>query len=105
MPASAPTRRSRWCWSRGRAMLVGIDAVGRSAALSGLDPIEVLFFRNFCALIIQRSTGVGFGLGQIAALFLAMAVGIIGPLAKHLTTSDDADRIVLATPSPTARSP
>jgi drug/metabolite transporter (DMT)-like permease len=167
------------------AMLVGIAAVGRSAALSGLDPLQVLFFRNFfCvmwmlpllahrglslvrtsqirlyglrvglsfvsmtaffqalallpigevtaisflsplfgtlfailmlrehvgpqrwtalavgfigAMIILRPTGVGFGLGQMAALFSAMAVGVIGPLVKHLTSTDDADRIVFIT--------
>jgi drug/metabolite transporter (DMT)-like permease len=167
------------------AMLVGIATVGRSAALSGLDPMQVLFFRNFfCvvwmlplfayrglslvrtgqirlyglrvalsfvsmmsffqalallpigevtaisflsplfgtlfailllgehvgtrrwsalavgfigAMIILRPTGVAFGLGQIAALVSAMAVGVIGPLVKQLTTNDDADRIVFIT--------
>jgi drug/metabolite transporter (DMT)-like permease len=167
------------------ALLVGIATVGRSAALSGLDPLQVLFFRNFfCvvwmlpllaqrglslvrtdqirlyglrvalslvsmtaffqalallpigevtaigflsplfgtlfailllgehvgtrrwtalavgfagAMIILRPTGTAFGLGQIAALFSAMAVGVIGPLVKHLTTTDDADRIVFIT--------
>jgi drug/metabolite transporter (DMT)-like permease len=167
------------------ALLVGIAAVGRNAALSGVDPIEVLFLRNFfCivwmlpllawrglslvrtsqmklyalrvglsfvsmtsffhalallpigevtaisflsplfgtlfailllgehvgtwrwtalavgflgAMIILRPTGTAFGWGQIAALFSAMAIGVIGPLVKQLTTTDDADRIVFIT--------
>ncbi len=167
------------------AMLVGIAAIGRSAALSGLDPMQVLFFRNFfCvvwmlplfahrglslvrtgqirlyglrvglsfvsmmsffqalallpigevtaisflsplfgtlfaivllgehvgtrrwtalfvgfigAMIILRPAGTAFGVGQIAALASAMAVGVIGPLVKQLTTNDDADRIVFIT--------
>lgn len=167
------------------ALLVGIAAVGRSAALSGMDPLQVLFFRNFfCvvwmlplfawrglslvrtsqirlygmrialslvsmtaffqalallpigevtaisflsplfgslfailllgehvgtrrwtalaigflgAMIILRPAGSAFGLGQIAALVSAMAIGVIGPLVKHLTTHDDADRIVFIT--------
>ena len=167
------------------ALLVGIAAVGRSAALSGMDPLQVLFFRNFfCvvwmlpllawrgvslvrtsqlrlygmrvalsfvsmmaffqalallpigevtaisflsplfgtlfavlllgehvgvrrwtalavgfigAIIILRPVGSAFGIGQIAALVSAMAVGVIGPLVKQLTTADDADRIVFIT--------
>jgi drug/metabolite transporter (DMT)-like permease len=167
------------------ALLVGIAAVGRSAALSGMDPMQVLFFRNFfCvvwmlplfawrglslvrtsqirlygmrvalsfismtaffqalallpigdvtaisflsplfgtlfaivllgehvglrrwtalavgflgAMIILRPAGAAFGWGQIAALVSAMAVGVIGPLVKQLTASDDADRIVFIT--------
>ncbi len=167
------------------ALLVGIAAIGRSAALTGLDPLQVLFFRNFfCvvwmlplfarrglslvrtgqirlyglrvalslvsmmaffqalallpigevtaisflsplfgtlfailllgehvgtrrwtalavgfigAMIILRPAGTAFGLGQVFALFSAMAVGVIGPLVKQLTTNDDADRIVFIT--------
>jgi drug/metabolite transporter (DMT)-like permease len=167
------------------AMLVGIAAVARSAALSGMDPMQVLFFRNFfCvvwmlplfawrgwslvrtnqlrlygmrvvmsfismtaffnalallpigevtaisflsplfgtlfaivllgehvglrrwsalavgfigAMIILRPTGSVFGWGQIAALVSAMSVGVIGPLVKQLTSTDDADRIVFIT--------
>lgn len=167
------------------ALLVGIAAVGRSAALQGMDPLQVLFFRNFfcvvwmlplfawrgmslvktnqfrlygmrvglsfvsmmCffqalallpigevtaisflsplfgtlfailllgehvglrrwtalgigflgAMIILRPAGTGFGFGQMAALTSAMAVGVIGPLVKQLTSSDDADRIVFIT--------
>jgi len=167
------------------ALLVGIAAVGRSAALSGMDPMQILFFRNFfcvvwmlplfawrgmslvktsqfrlygmrvglsfvsmmCffqalallpigdvtaisflsplfgtlfailllgehvgsrrwvalgvgflgAMIILRPGGMGFGFGQMAALTSAMTVGVIGPLVKQLTSSDDADRIVFIT--------
>ncbi len=167
------------------ALLVGIAAIGRSAALSGVDPLQVLFFRNFfCvvwmlplfaqrglslvrteqirlyglrvslsfvsmmsfyealallpigevtaisflsplfgtlfaivllgervgtprwaalavgflgAMIILRPAGTAFGLGQMAALGSAMAIGIIGPLVKQLTMADDADRIVFIT--------
>jgi drug/metabolite transporter (DMT)-like permease len=167
------------------ALLVGISAVGRSAALSGLDPLQVVFFRNLLCvvwmlpllarrglslvrtdqprrygvrvalsfismtaffqalamlpigevtaisflaplfgtlfailllgehvgtrrwsalavgfvgtLIILRPTGSAFGLGQVAALVSAMAIGIVGPLVKQLTIADDADRIVFIT--------
>ncbi|GAG14632.1 unnamed protein product, partial [marine sediment metagenome] len=37
------------------------------------------------------------GFGQIAALTSAMAIGVIGPLVKQLTSTDDADRIVFIT--------
>lgn len=46
------------------ALLVGIAAVGRSAALAGLHPLEVVFFRNlFCLLwmlplLAWRGTGL-----------------------------------------------
>jgi len=33
------------------ALLVGIAAVGRSAALSGMDPLQVLFLRNFFCVV------------------------------------------------------
>jgi drug/metabolite transporter (DMT)-like permease len=49
------------------------------------------------AMIILRPVGSAFGWGQIAALFSAMALGVIGPLVKQLTTHDDADRIVFIT--------
>lgn len=166
-------------------LLVGIAAVGRSAALSGMDPAQVLFFRNFfCvvwmlplfawrglslvktsqfrlygtrvmlsfismtaffqalallpigevtainflsplfgtlfavlllgehvgtrrwaalavgflgAMVILRPAGSAFGFGQIAALISALAIGVIGPLVKQLTATDDADRIVFIT--------
>ena len=167
------------------ALLVGIAAVARSAALSGMDPAQALFFRNFfCvvwmlplfarrglslvktnqfrlygmrvvlsfismtaffqalallpigevtainflsplfgtlfavlllgehvgtrrwtalavgflgAMVILRPAGSAFGFGQIAALTSAMAIGVIGPLVKQLTSTDDADRIVFIT--------
>lgn len=167
------------------ALLVGIAAVGRKAALSGVDPLQALFFRNFfCvvwmlplfawrgmslvkttqfrlygtrvvlsfismtaffqalallpigevtainflsplfgtlfailllgehvgsrrwtalavgflgAMVILRPAGSAFGFGQIAALTSAMAIGVIGPLVKQLTSTDDADRIVFIT--------
>jgi len=167
------------------ALLVGIAAVGRGAALSGMDPAQVLFFRNFfCvvwmlplfawrgmslvktsqfrlygtrvilsfismtaffqalallpigevtainflsplfgtlfavlllgehvgtrrwtalavgflgAMVILRPAGSAFGFGQIAALISALAIGVIGPLVKQLTSTDDADRIVFIT--------
>ena len=46
------------------------------------------------AMIILRPSGGGVGFGQLAALVSAMCVGLIGPLVKRLTISDDADRIV-----------
>ena len=167
------------------ALLVGIAAVGRYAARSGMDPAQILFFRNFfCvmwmlplfawrglslvktkqlrlygmrvmlsfismmaffqalallpigevtainflsplfgtlfailllgehvgarrwtalavgflgAMVILRPTGSAFGFGQVAALTSAMAIGVIGPLVKQLTSVDDADRIVFIT--------
>jgi len=167
------------------ALLVGIAAVGRYAARSGIDPAQILFFRNFfCvvwmlplfawrglslvktkqlrlygmrvmlsfismmaffqalallpigevtainflsplfgtlfailllgehvgtrrwtalavgflgAMVILRPTGSAFGFGQVAALTSAMAIGVIGPLVKQLTSVDDADRIVFIT--------
>lgn len=167
------------------ALLVGIAAVGRYAARSGIDPAQILFFRNFfCvvwmlplfawrgsslvktkqlrlygmrvmlsfismmaffqalallpigevtainflsplfgtlfailllgehvgtrrwtalavgflgAVVILRPTGSAFGFGQVAALTSAMAIGVIGPLVKQLTSVDDADRIVFIT--------
>lgn len=167
------------------ALLVGIAAVARSAALSGVDPLQIMFFRNFfCvvlmlpllwrrgaslvrtkqpklyafrvavsfvamlsyfealallpmaevtaigflaplfgalfaifllgeyvgldrwaalftgflgAMIMLRPSGTAFGPGQIAALVWALSMGLIGPLIKQLTESDDADRIVFIT--------
>jgi drug/metabolite transporter (DMT)-like permease len=46
------------------------------------------------AMVILRPSGGGVGFGQLAALVSAMCVGLIGPLVKRLTISDDADRIV-----------
>jgi drug/metabolite transporter (DMT)-like permease len=49
------------------------------------------------AMIILRPAGSAFGFGQIAALISALAIGVIGPLVKQLTVTDDADRIVFIT--------
>jgi drug/metabolite transporter (DMT)-like permease len=48
-------------------------------------------------MIILRPAGSAFGFGQIAALISALAIGVIGPLVKQLTSTDDADRIVFIT--------
>ena len=48
-------------------------------------------------MIILRPTGGVFGFGQSAALVSALALGVIGPLVKHLTLEDDADRVVFLT--------
>jgi len=49
------------------------------------------------ALIILRPAGVGFGLGQLLALFSALTAGIVGPLLKQMTAQDDPDKIVFIT--------
>lgn len=49
------------------------------------------------ALIILRPGVTTFGAGQTFALISAMAIGMIGPLVKKLTSRDDADRIVFIT--------
>jgi drug/metabolite transporter (DMT)-like permease len=49
------------------------------------------------ALIILRPGGVGFGLGQMLALFSALTAGIVGPLLKQMTAQDDPDKIVFIT--------
>ena len=49
------------------------------------------------ALIILRPGGVGFGLGQLLALFSALTAGIVGPLLKQMTAQDDPDKIVFIT--------
>ncbi len=49
------------------------------------------------ALIILRPGGVGFGLGQMLALFSALTAGIVGPLLKQMTAEDDPDKIVFIT--------
>lgn len=94
--------------------------VGEATAISFLSPLfgtlfaiillgEVVRLRRWTALIIgfagamvmlrpwegwNGGAGTGFGGGEMAALFSAMCVGIIGPLVKQLTGADDADRIV-----------
>lgn len=49
------------------------------------------------ALVILRPGGTSFGLGQMLALFSALTAGIVGPLLKQLTSSDDPDKIVFIT--------
>ncbi len=49
------------------------------------------------AMIILRPTAGAVQTGQLLALGCAMMMGIIGPLVKHLTVEDDADRIVFIT--------
>ena len=49
------------------------------------------------ALIILRPGGSEFGMGQMLALFSALTAGIVGPLLKQMTASDDADKIVFIT--------
>jgi drug/metabolite transporter (DMT)-like permease len=49
------------------------------------------------ALIILRPGGVGFGLGQMLAIFSALTAGIVGPLLKQMTAQDDPDKIVFIT--------
>jgi drug/metabolite transporter (DMT)-like permease len=46
------------------------------------------------AMIILRPGGTSFGLGQALALFSAVSAGVIGPMLKQMTATDDADRIV-----------
>lgn len=46
------------------------------------------------AMIILRPGTTSFGLGQALALFSALSAGVIGPLLKQMTATDDADRIV-----------
>ncbi len=49
------------------------------------------------AMILLRPTTSTFGLGQIAALVSACALGIIGPVVKKLTFTDHPDRVVFLT--------
>ncbi|MDX2287700.1 MAG: DMT family transporter [Hyphomicrobiaceae bacterium] len=168
------------------ALFAGITALGRHLALAGIDPLQVLFFRNFFCVVLMvpllvwrgsslyrtnqlslygtrvaisflsmmamfqavalipigEVTAIGFlspifatlfailllgervrlrrwlallvglvgamiilqptagappGLGQLFALVSAFAVGIIGPLVKKLTLTDDPDRVVFIT--------
>lgn len=95
-------------------------SVGEATAISFLSPLfgtlfaivllgEVVRARRWTALLVgfvgamimlrpwaglNGGAGTGLGSGEMAALFSAMCVGIIGPLVKQLTGADDADRIV-----------
>jgi drug/metabolite transporter (DMT)-like permease len=79
------------------ALMVGISAVGRSAALSGMDPLQVVFLRNFFCVVwmlpllawrgmsLVRTTqlrlyGVRVGISLVAMLsfFQALAMLPIG---------------------------
>lgn len=97
--------------------------IGEVTAISFLSPLfgtlfaiillgEVVKLRRWTALIVGfvgamvmlrpwegliGGGSVGLGSGQVAAVFSAMCVGIIGPLVKQLTGADDADRIVFIT--------
>ncbi|MCK9912679.1 hypothetical protein MXD81_26225, partial [Microbacteriaceae bacterium K1510] len=35
------------------ALLVGIAAVARSAAIAGVDPLQIMFFRNFFCVVLM----------------------------------------------------
>ena len=96
------------------------SSIGEVTAISFLSPLfgtlfaifllgEVVRLRRWTALLIgfvgamiilrpwamwSGGGAGGFGSGEMAALFSAMCVGIIGPLVKQLTSVDDADRIV-----------
>lgn len=98
-------------------------SVGEATAISFLSPLfgtlfaivllgEVVRLRRWMALAVGFAgaiimlrpweaggggAGAGLGGGELAALFSAMCVGIIGPLVKQLTGADDADRIVFIT--------
>ncbi len=98
-------------------------SVGEATAISFLSPLfgtlfailllgEVVRLRRWAALLVgfagamimlrpweggRGGLGAGLGSGELAALFSAMCVGIIGPLVKQLTGADDADRIVFVT--------
>jgi len=49
------------------------------------------------AMIILRPGFSEVGAGQLLAVVSAMAIGVIGPLVKKLTHTDDADRVVFLT--------
>ena len=49
------------------------------------------------ALVMLRPWGGALGLGQLLALCAAVTIGIVGPLVKQLTATDDPDKIVFIT--------
>ena len=49
------------------------------------------------AMIMLRPWGAAIGLGQVLALCAAATIGIVGPLVKQLTATDDPDKIVFIT--------
>ncbi len=95
---------------------LALISVGEVTAIGFLSPIfgtlfaifllgETVHVRRWIALaaglagamIILRPGTATFGAGQAFALISAMAIGLIGPLVKQLTSRDDADRIVFIT--------
>jgi drug/metabolite transporter (DMT)-like permease len=68
------------------ALLVGIAAVGRSAALSGIDPLQVLFFRNFFCVVWMLPLFAWRGLslvrtGQLRLYGMRVAMSFISMMA------------------------
>lgn len=49
------------------------------------------------ALVILRPFGASIGMGQLYAVAAAVAIGIVGPLVKQLTVTEDSDKIVFIT--------
>ncbi len=67
-------------------LLVGIATVGRSAALSGVDPLQVLFFRNFFCVVWMLPLFAKRGLslartGQIRLYGLRIGLSFISMMA------------------------
>ena len=103
---------SMWCWFAALSMmpLAQLQATGFLAPLfATLFAIVYLGERvslaRWCALavglggalvILRPWTGL-LGVGQIFALCAAATIGIVGPLVKQLTASDDPDKIVFIT--------
>ena len=103
---------SMLCWFHAISLL----PLGEVTAISFLAPLfgtlcaifflgETVRLRRWTALIvgflgamiILRPTTGALHVGQLMALGSAMMMGIVGPLVKHLTAEDDADRIVFIT--------
>jgi drug/metabolite transporter (DMT)-like permease len=100
---------SMMCWFQALALIPYADLT----AMTFLAPLfatlfavlwlgEVVGIRRWTALvvgflgamIILRPSASGFGAGQLLALVSTLVNGVIGPLLKHMTAEDDADRIV-----------
>lgn len=103
---------SMMCWFHALTLL----PFGEVTAITFLAPLfgtlcaifflgEIVGIRRWSALlvgflgamIILRPGMETVGIGQLMALTSAMAMGIVGPLVKHLTSEDDADKIVFIT--------
>jgi drug/metabolite transporter (DMT)-like permease len=106
------TMISMWCWFTALTMI----GLAELQAIAFLSPLFATVFAMLYlgervntgrwialavglvgALIILRPFGGGFATGQILALLAAVAIGVVGPLVKQLTTLDDADKIVFIT--------